>query len=100
MRFLANYCPTNSSFTSSHACNHFAMAFFIYRTLKHTSPWWRLVFIWAFLISYAQVYVGVHYPLDVTAGAIVGSCIGWLTSPLFRFQAGTLLLPSHNPSHA
>jgi membrane-associated phospholipid phosphatase len=100
MRFIANYCPGSSSFTSSHACNHFAMAFFIYRTLKHTSPWWRLVFVWAFLISYAQVYVGVHYPLDVTCGALLGSFIGWQTSRLFRFQAGTLHLPSYNPSHA
>ena len=100
MRFLANYCPIGSSFTSSHACNHFAMAFFIYRTLKHTSPWWRLVFVWAFLISYAQVYVGVHYPLDVTCGALLGSLIGWQVSRVFRHQAGTLHLPSHNPSHA
>jgi undecaprenyl-diphosphatase len=100
MRFLANYCPVSSSFTSSHACNHFAMAMFIYRTLRHTSPWWKGVFVWAFLISYAQVYVGVHYPLDVTGGALLGLLIGWGTSRVFRYQAGTLLLPSHNPSHA
>jgi membrane-associated phospholipid phosphatase len=100
MRFLANYCPASSSFTSSHACNHFAMAVFIYHTLKHTSPWWKGVFVWAFLISYAQVYVGVHYPLDVICGALLGSLIGWLVSRLFKYQAGTLHLPSHNPSHA
>lgn len=100
IRFLANYCPSSSSFTSSHACNHFAMAMFIYRTLKHTSPWWRLVFVWAFLISYAQVYVGVHYPLDVTCGALLGLLIGWFTSRVFRYQAGTLNLPSNTPSHA
>jgi undecaprenyl-diphosphatase len=100
MRFLANYCPQSSSFTSSHACNHFAMAAFLYRTLKHTSPWWRLVFVWAFLISYAQVYVGVHYPLDVTCGALLGTLIGWQISRIFRYQAGTLHLPSNTPSHA
>jgi membrane-associated phospholipid phosphatase len=100
MRFLANYCPESSSFTSSHACNHFAIAFFIYRTLRHTSPWWALVFPWAFFISYAQVYVGVHYPLDVICGGLVGSGIGILTSRVFRSQIGTLPLPTHNPSHA
>jgi len=100
IRFLANYCPSSSSFTSSHACNHFAMAMFIYRTLKHTSPWWRLVFVWAFLISYAQVYVGVHYPLDVTCGAGLGLFIGWFTSRVFRYQGGTLNLTSNTPSHA
>ena len=100
IRFLANYCPSSSSFTSSHACNHFAMAMFIYRTLKHTSPWWKLVFVWAFLISYAQVYVGVHYPLDVTCGALLGLLIGWGTSRVFRYQTGTLNLTSNPPSHA
>jgi undecaprenyl-diphosphatase len=100
MRFLANYCPVGSSFTSSHACNHFAMAFFIYRTMKHTSRWWALVFLWAFLISYAQVYVGVHYPIDILCGGIVGSAIGVVTSSVFRAQVGTLTLPTYNPSHA
>lgn len=100
MRYLANYCPVGSSFTSSHACNHFAMAFFIYRTLRHTSPWWWLVFPWAFLISYAQVYVGVHYPLDVLCGGLLGSLIGLGTSYLFKLQVGTLPLQNHNPSHA
>ncbi|MBS1602147.1 MAG: phosphatase PAP2 family protein [Bacteroidetes bacterium] len=100
VRFIANYCPTSSSFTSSHACNHFALAFFIYRTLRHTSRWWSLVFVWAFLIAYAQVYVGVHFPLDVTCGALIGSIIGWQLSRLFRFQFGTLLLQPHIPHHA
>jgi len=100
VRFIANYCPVSSSFTSSHACNHFALAFFIYRTLRHTSRWWRLVFVWAFLISYAQVYVGVHFPLDVTCGAIIGSLIGWQLSRLFQYQFGTLHLQPYNTSHA
>jgi membrane-associated phospholipid phosphatase len=100
MRFLANYCPSSSSFTSSHACNHFAMAFFIFHTLRHTNRWWGLVFAWAFFISYAQVYVGVHYPIDVFCGGVVGAVIGSLTSRLFRFQAGVLPLQTNNPSHA
>lgn len=100
MRFLANYCPESSSFTSSHACNHFAMALFIFSTLRHTTPWWTLVLVWAFLISYAQVYVGVHYPLDVLCGGILGSLIGWTVSRIFRLQAGTLQLSTNHPAHA
>lgn len=100
VRFIANYCPSSSSFTSSHACNHFALAFFIYRTLRHTSRWWSLVFVWAFLIAYAQVYVGVHFPLDVIGGGLVGSLIGWQLSRLFRLQFGTLNLQPYNTSHA
>ena len=100
MRFLANYCPQSSSFTSSHACNHFAMAVFIYRTLRPLSPWWALVLLWAFIISYAQVYVGVHYPIDVFSGGLIGAGIGWVTSRVFRLQLGTLQSPTNTPSHA
>jgi membrane-associated phospholipid phosphatase len=100
IRFLANYCPVSSSFTSSHACNHFAMAVFIYRTLRPISRWWALVLLWALVISYAQVYVGVHYPLDVIGGGILGSLIGWMTSIIFRSQVGNLLSQPNTPSHA
>lgn len=100
IHFLANYCPSGSSFTSSHACNHFAMAVFMYRTLRPLSRWWALVLLWAFVISYAQVYVGVHYPLDVLCGGILGAMIGWLTSLVFRYQAGSLHLQPNTPTHA
>ena len=78
VRFIANYCPQSSSFMSSHAVNHFAMAMFIFSTLKnYWGKWTRLFFVWAFLIAYAQVYVGVHYPLDVICGGLLGLMIGW-----------------------
>jgi membrane-associated phospholipid phosphatase len=92
IRVLVNYCPQNSSFTSSHACNHFAAAWFIFITLNQTGSWRWLLFLWAFIISYAQVYVGVHYPLDITGGALLGSAIGFGMSTFFRNQFGTLLL--------
>ena len=100
MRFLANECPAGSSFTSSQACVYFAMAVFIFRTLRHTSRWWALVFPWAFFVSYAQVYVGVHYPLDVFCGGVLGAVIGLGTSRLFHLQAGQLPLQPYKPSHA
>jgi membrane-associated phospholipid phosphatase len=100
IRILVNYCPSSSSFTSSHACNHFAMAWFIFLTLGHTSRWWGLVFVWASLVAYAQVYVGVHFPIDVMAGALLGSLIGIITSRLLRWQSGTLNLQSYNQQHA
>jgi undecaprenyl-diphosphatase len=99
IRFLAGDCPDSSGFISSLACNHFAMAFFIFRTLRHTSRWWWLLFPWAFFISYAQVYVGTHFPLDLFWGGLLGSLIGWQTSRLFRFHAGSLLLETQFPSH-
>ncbi|HXB31738.1 MAG TPA: phosphatase PAP2 family protein [Puia sp.] len=92
VRVLVNYCPQNSSFTSSHACNHFAAAWFIFITLNQTGSWRWLLFAWAFIICYAQVYVGVHFPLDILGGAILGTTIGYGMSILYRKQFGTLSL--------
>jgi len=67
------------SFTSSHACNHFAMALFlglIFSRKRKRRFILDLFIIWAVIISYAQVYVGVHYPIDVMVGGILGSIIG------------------------
>jgi undecaprenyl-diphosphatase len=38
-----------------------------------------LLLFWAALIAFSQVYVGVHFPLDVVCGATIGGIIGWLT---------------------
>ncbi|MEO6404273.1 MAG: phosphatase PAP2 family protein [Ferruginibacter sp.] len=84
-RLLLSYKPQSSSFTSSHACNHFALAVFFYMTLKnHVGNWAKLFFIWAFIVIYAQVYVGVHYPLDVISGALVGIVFGYLSAYIFN----------------
>jgi undecaprenyl-diphosphatase len=85
INFLLTYCPQSSSFTSSHAANHFGFAAFFYFTLKnYYSKWTGFIFLWAFIICYAQVYVGVHYPLDILGGAIVGSIIGYIYSRVFN----------------
>ncbi len=89
IRFLVSYCPVSSSFTSSHAVNHFAAAMFIFTTFrKNLSPYWAFVFLWAALISYAQVYVGVHFPLDVTCGAIIGLILGYIVAKIFNKKIG------------
>ena len=91
VRVLVGYRPQSSSFTSSHACNHFAMATFLFLTLKdQLGKWTGLFFLWAFLISLAQVYVGVHYPLDITCGALIGIVIGYLLGKLFNRNYGLI----------
>jgi|SRR5436190_2543276 len=83
--------PQSSSFTSSHAANHFAMAMFFYASLKnHIGKWAPLFFIWAAAICYAQMYVGVHYPIDIICGAIVGLLIGYTTSYFFNKKWGLI----------
>lgn len=77
-------CGGGYSYTSSHATNHFALAFFLIFTLGIRFRWikWVLVF-WASSVSYGQVYVGVHYPLDVISGGILGIIVGILMARLY-----------------
>lgn len=88
--FRVNYCPKSSSFTSSHATSHFALSMFIWQTLKGLSRWWGMIFLWAFAICYTQVYVGVHYPLDVICGGLLGCGIGGFMAYMYRRQVGTV----------
>ena len=80
-------CGSGFSFPSSHASNHFGLAVFL---IMMFYPKWKLILpiglLWAASISFAQVYVGVHYPIDILAGAMLGGMIG--------FMMGTILLAS------
>jgi undecaprenyl-diphosphatase len=76
VRLLVN-CGAGFSFPSSHATNHFAFSLFLICVLKGCYRWIiPFALIWAALVCIAQVYVGVHYPLDVTGGAFFGSIVG------------------------
>lgn len=89
IRFIVSYCPISSSFISSHAVNHFALATFIFVTFKKAiSRKWVFIFLWAAAVAYAQVYVGVHYPVDVICGTLYGILIGYITSSLFNRLIG------------
>jgi undecaprenyl-diphosphatase len=92
-RLLLGRCPSSGSFTSSHATNHFAVAAFLFFTLKHVAKWSVYFFIWAACICYAQVYVGVHFPIDVIFGGVLGISIGYFIASLFNYKNG-LLTPS------
>jgi undecaprenyl-diphosphatase len=79
VNLLVERCSGAASFPSSHAANHFALAIFLslifYRKTKLLSC---ILILWAGLICLAQVYVGVHFPSDVIAGALLGLTIGSL----------------------
>lgn len=74
---LLTGCGKAYSFTSSHAANHFALATFLSLALGMGGKFFRWgLFFWAGTIAYGQVYVGVHYPLDVLCGGLLGWIIG------------------------
>ena len=93
VRLLLKHCAGSASFTSSHAANHFGMATFVSISLYPTfKRYIYLSYVWAFFICYAQIYVGVHYPLDVLGGAAIGTLAGVLTASVFTKQAGSFTL--------
>jgi undecaprenyl-diphosphatase len=72
-------------FVSSHASNHFGIASFMAGVLGGR-PRWAIValFLWAALIAYSRIYLGVHYPGDVLVGGAYGALVGWLAFRSFR----------------
>ena len=71
-------------FVSSHAANTFAIFYFTHRLFKNKGCSFLLLF-WALLMSYSRIYLGVHYPLDILGGAVLGILAGLLTFKILMF---------------
>jgi undecaprenyl-diphosphatase len=73
------YYPNDFSFPSGHAAGSFAVfSAWCFRERRHYVP----LLGFAALISISRVYIGVHYPLDVIAGAVIGLIIGFSVAKL------------------
>ena len=66
--------PTDYSFPSGHTAASFAAVF----ALKTAgSPLWKPALAVAIVIAFSRLYLYVHWPSDVLAGALLGAAVGW-----------------------
>lgn len=76
VRLVAHSCGGQFGFVSTHAANSFNLA--IFTALLIHRRWFTIsVFIWAILVSYSRIYLGVHYPGDIVGGMALGCLIGY-----------------------
>lgn len=86
MRLVKSYCGGKFAYFSAHAANSFAVATFFALQFHQKVKWLGLfLMVWAMVVAYSRIYIGVHYPLDVISGALVGAFFGWLFVKLYIF---------------
>lgn len=72
---------------SAHAATTFAIAAFS-SVLIRSRIFTVIAILWALLICYSRIYIGAHYPLDIIAGAILGTGTGiFMIWPFRRLTA-------------
>jgi undecaprenyl-diphosphatase len=71
------YSPHSFSFVSGHATNSTANTVFISLLLKKHFKYAWLFFAWPLVFAYSRIYLGVHYPIDVLVGALLGLILGF-----------------------
>jgi undecaprenyl-diphosphatase len=74
-------------FASSHAANTFATATFFWMLFGAKRKWILILFVWAALITYTRLYLGVHYPGDVLVGSLIGVFSGIAGFHIHRWLA-------------
>lgn len=93
VHIVNGYAGGKYGFVSSHAANIFGFALLsslLFRQVIYTVS----VFLWAVIIAYSRIYLGVHYPLDILGGILVG-----LMAALFCFWLLKRLKPAALDNH-
>lgn len=81
--------PTSYSFFSGHASTSFSITTLVFLFLRQKINWAWIFYIWPFLFAFSRIYVGVHYPIDILVGAVVGI----LSALLFHWMYNRFTVP-------
>ena len=65
-------------FASSHAANTMGIAFFFWLLLTSRYRWIWVLFVWATIVAFSRIYLGVHYPGDIVVGMLFGLLSGYI----------------------
>lgn len=78
---IVDGCGGQFGFMSSHASTSFALAAFFNMILSDRYTVFKAVLlVWAFVVSFSRIYLGVHYPGDIIGGALLGSFAAYVSA--------------------
>ena len=79
LRLVKENCGGKYGFFSAHASNSFSLAIFFGLLFKNKIRYIILItIVYASLISYSRIYLGVHFPIDIIIGSSFGLCVGFI----------------------
>ena len=86
MRLVKSSCGGKFGYFSAHAASSMALAMFFSVILRKRIRWVPyLLLLWAIVVGYSRIYIGVHFPGDVLTGILIGMFFGWLYAKLYIF---------------
>ncbi len=84
-------CGGLYGFVSSHATNSFNVALISLLFIRRR--WYTIsIIVWALVIGYSRIYLGVHYPGDVICGSMLGALVGWSMYKLYMLTDKKILV--------